>query len=256
MVLKTAKILSILLLAAIFIFSLSACRKGTDDKVIVFGTTADFPPFEFTVEIESGALGKYDGIDMAIAKQIADDNGKTAIIENMGFDELVDSLKNGHIDAIVAAMTITDKYEDVEFSIPYFTATQVMVVKNSSEIKSASDMKDYNVAAVRNYSGEEKVKLLGLEYQVFSRVGDAVLAVHNGEVDVAVIDSATAESLVKEYGGALKIVKDAKAFGEEQYGIAVKKGNRKLLDRINDSLEAMLEDGRIEELTEEYLTNE
>ena len=54
---------------------------------IVFGTNAEFPPFEFTTT--EGVIGQYDGIDMAIANKIAQDNGMTAEINNMEFDSLL-----------------------------------------------------------------------------------------------------------------------------------------------------------------------
>ena len=101
-----------------------AAEGGT----IVFGTNAEFPPFEFTGT--NGVLGQYDGIDMAIANKIAQDNGMTAEINNMEFDSLLVALENGQVDAVIAGMTITDeRKEAVDFTVPYFTATQVMIVK-------------------------------------------------------------------------------------------------------------------------------
>lgn len=63
------------------------------EGVLTFGTNAEFPPFEFVAG--TGVIDQYDGIDMAIAKQIAEDNGMTAAIENMEFDSLLVALQNG-----------------------------------------------------------------------------------------------------------------------------------------------------------------
>ena len=90
------------------------------EGVLTFGTNAEFPPFEFVAG--TGVIDQYDGIDMAIAKQIAEDNGMTAAIENMEFDSLLVALQNGQIDAAIAAMTVTeDRKEAVDFSVPYYT---------------------------------------------------------------------------------------------------------------------------------------
>ena len=68
-------------------------------------------------------------------KDIAEENGMEAQIENMEFDSLIVALQNGQVDAVIAGMTVTDeRAEAVDFSTPYYTATQVMVVKDGSDI--------------------------------------------------------------------------------------------------------------------------
>ena len=217
---------------------------------LVFGTNAEFPPFEFVTS--QGVIDKYDGIDMAIAKQIAEDNGMTAEINNMGFDSLIVGLQNGQLDAIIAGMTITDeRKEEVDFSDPYYTATQVMVVPEDSDIQKASDMDGKKISVIQGYTGETAVQKLGYEYQSFKKGTDAVNELVNGKCDVVVIDSATAQKYVSDNKG-LKIVEDKDAFDSEQYGIAVKKGNTELLDKINASIKKMTEDGTISELAAKY----
>lgn len=253
---KLAKILSLVLAVSMLVVCFAACEgKKDEDAKIVFGTNAEFPPFEFVPGGE-GVIGEYDGIDMAIAKQIAEDNGKKAVIENMEFDSLLIALKNGQVDAVIAGMTIDpERAEEVDFSIPYYNATQVMIVKEDSEIASAADMADKKIAVIQGYTGESCVKKLGkdggYEYESFKKGTDAVLELVNGKCDVVVIDSATAKKYVSDNEG-LKIVEDAEAFGNEQYGIAVKKGNTELLEQINEALEKMLEDGTIEKWVNEY----
>ena len=68
--------------------------------VITFGTNAEFPPFEFVTS--EGVIDQYDGIDMAIADQIASEYGMEAQINNMEFDSLLLALENGQIDAVMA----------------------------------------------------------------------------------------------------------------------------------------------------------
>lgn len=257
---KLAKILSLVLAVSMLVVCFAACEGNKDeDAKIVFGTNAEFPPFEFVPGGE-GVIGEYDGIDMAIAKQIAEDNGKKAVIENMEFDSLLIALKNGQVDAVIAGMTIDpERAEEVDFSIPYYNATQVMIVKEDSEIASAADMADKKIAVIQGYTGESCVKDLGkdggYEYESFKKGTDAVLELVNGKCDVVVIDSATAKKYVSDNEG-LKIVEDAEAFAKEQYGIAVKKGNTELLEQINEALEKMLEDGTIADWADKYAVAE
>ena len=218
---------------------------------IVFGTNAEFPPFEFISA--KGVIGEYDGIDIAIAKEIGERNSMEAEIQNIEFDSLLIALKNGQLDAVIAGMTITEeRAKQVDFSIPYYTATQVMIVKEGSDIKAAADMKDKKIAVVQGYTGETCVKDLGFEYEAFKKGTECVLELVNGKCDVVVIDSATAAKYVGDNKG-LAIVEDSSAFESEQYGIAVAKGNTELLDKINAVLTEMLESGKIADLAVSYI---
>lgn len=220
------------------------------EGVLTFGTNAEFPPFEFVAG--SGVIDQYDGIDIAIAKQIAEENGMTAAIENMEFPSLLIALENGQIDAAIAGMTVTeDRKESADFSIPYYTATQVMIVKEDSDIAAATDMADKKICVVEGYTGEICVQDMGYPYEAFKKGTEAVMELINGKCDVVVIDSATAQKYINDNEG-LKIVEDASAFESEEYAIAVKKGNTALLDMLNSAIEAKLADGTISELGVKY----
>ncbi len=253
---KFVKILSMTVAAAIMAVTFTACAdssSSSDSKSggsIKFGTNAEFPPFEYVVS--KGVIGEFDGIDMAIAKQIGEDNNKEAKIENMEFDSLLVALDNGKIDAAIAGMTVTDeRKEKVDFSEPYYNAKQVMIVKEDSNIAKASDMSDKKIVVIQGYTGETCVKKLGFSYQSFKKGTEAIMELVNGKCDVVVIDSATADKYVKDNKG-LKVVEDNKEFENEEYAIAVKKGNKELLDEINKSIKKMKEDGKINELAAKY----
>lgn len=246
------KILMSILAFAMILCVVTGC--GSDNKdasaTIKFGTNAEFPPFEYISA--NGVIGEYDGIDIAIVKKIGEDMNATAQIENMEFDSLLLALENGQVDAVIAGMTIDpDRAKSVDFSIPYYTATQVMIVKEDSDIKTAADMADKRIVVIQGYTGETCVKKLGYEYEAFKKGTEAVMELMNGKCDVVVIDSATAEKFVGDNEG-LKIVTDETTFENEEYGIAVKKGNEDLLKQINDSVQKMLDDGTIANWAIEY----
>ena len=218
---------------------------------LTFGTNAEFPPFEYVTS--SGVIDQYDGIDMAIAKNIAEANGMTAKVENMEFESLLIALQNGQIDAAIAGMTVTeDRIEEADFSTPYYTATQVMIVKEDSDIASAADLADKKICVIQGYTGEICVKDMGYPYEAFKKGTDAIMELINGKCDVVVLDSATAQKYVSDNEG-LKIVEDAAAFESEEYAIAVKKGNTELLDKINAVIDTMLADGTVAELGAQYI---
>lgn len=229
---------------------LSGCAKEKASDTLVFGTNAEFPPFEFVSS--NGLIDQYDGIDIAVAKKIGDDNGMAVKIENMEFDSLLIALQNGQIDAVIAGMTVTEeRKEAVDFSTPYYVAKQVMIVKEGSDIKKAADMADKKIVVIQGYTGETCVNDMGYDYEAFKKGTEAVMELVNGKCDVVVIDSATAAKYIGDNEG-LVIVEDDEAFASEEYAIAVAKGNEELLAKINASIEKMIADGTINEFSAKY----
>ncbi len=246
-------------LAAVMSLMIVACGNGdgglnsgeTEKGKIVFGTNAEFPPFEYVTS--NGIIGDFDGVDIAIAKNIADDMGKDVEIKNMEFDSLLIELDNGQVDAVIAGLSVTEERKEAcDFSIPYYVATQVMIVKEGSDIRKAADMNGKRIAVIRGYTGQAYVEELGYEYETFTKGSESITELVDGKCDVLVIDSATAEKYVKDNEG-LAIVEDPDTFGVEQYAVAVKKGNSKLLSRINEYVQKMLDNGTISDLSAEYL---
>ncbi|MCR5509186.1 MAG: basic amino acid ABC transporter substrate-binding protein [Lachnospiraceae bacterium] len=242
------KKVTVLAMAALM---LAGCgSKGSKSGEIKFGTNAEFPPFEFISA--SGVMGEYDGIDMAIVKEIGSQTGMNVKIENMEFDSLLIALSSGQIDAVISGMTITEeRAQSVDFSIPYYEAKQVMIVNGDSDISKASDMEGKRIVVIQGYTGEECVKELGYAYEAFKKGTEAILELNNGKCDVIVLDSVTAKQYVKDNPN-LKIVEDEDAFAVEEYGIAVKKGNTELLEKINTALEKMISDGSISQWSVTY----
>lgn len=249
---KTTRFLTMTFAMILAACILTACGGSAKDSgnVITFGTNPEFPPFEYVTS--NGVLGEFDGIDMAIAQRIGADNGMEVKMESMEFDSLLVALQNGQIDAVIAGMTATDeRRETVDFSTPYYMATQVMIVKEDSDIATAADMADKKICVIQGYTGEVCVQDMGYTYEAFKKGTEAVMELVNGKCDVVVLDSATAQKYVSDNEG-LKIVEDASAFESEEYAIAVQKGNTELLDKINASIEKMLADGTINDLAVQY----
>ncbi len=255
---KLLKAVCLIAAVALMVTAFAGCgstqnaNDGAKDEkaTLTFGTNAEFPPFEYVAS--QGVIGEFDGIDMAIAKKIGEENNMTAKIENMEFDSLLIALQNGQIDATIAGMTVTkERQEQVDFSTPYYKATQVMIVKEDSTIQKAADMADKKIVVVQGYTGETCVKDMGFKYEAFKKGAETILELTNGKCDVVVLDSATAQKYIKDNKG-LKIVEDPEAFEAEEYAIAVKKGNTELLNKINASIEKMLKDGTISEIAAQY----
>ena len=215
----------------------NASATPQDENVLVMGTNAEFPPFEYVTD--KGIVDKFSGIDVAIAKEIADSMGKTLKVENMDFDSLIIALSTGKVDFVAAGMTIKpDRQESVDFSDTYYSAKQVMIVKEGSTIQSSADLKDKKIGVVLGYTGDTAVTDdLGLSPERYKKGADAVMDLVNAFV---------------EKNPGLAIVEDAAAFEQEEYAIAVQKGDKELLEKINGVLKDLKDSGKIEEFGATY----
>ncbi len=237
---------AVLAAAATVVLGASAMAEGT----LKFATNPEFPPFEYVTT--EGVIGEYDGIDMAIAAKIGEVLEMDVTMDALEFDSLIIALQNGQIDAVIAGMTVTDeRKEAVNFTAPYYKATQVMIVKGDSEIAKATDMADKKICVIQGYTGETVVHDMGYEYVSFKKGPEAIMELKNGKCDVVVIDSATASNYVKD-NPELKIVEDPDAFESEEYAIAINKKNEELLAQVDEAIAKMLEDGTIGEIITQY----
>lgn len=246
---KMKKIISLVLAGAVA-FSITACgdKKNESDTLIV-GTEAGFAPYEYMKGNE------VVGIDMDIAQAIADEMGKELKIKNMEFDGALASVASGKVDFVAAGVSINEKRKKtMDFSHEYVDSTEVIVVNGKNPaISGAVEGKslDGKIVAVQQgniadswVSNEENCK--PKEVKRYTKFAQASEDLKNNKVDCIVMDKYPAEKLVSE-NSELKIL-DGVLF-EDKYAIAVKKGNKELLDEINKVIDKLIADGKIEEFT-------
>ena len=98
------------------------------DKQLVVATNAAFAPFEYKVG------DQFAGIDIAIAKHIADTLDMELVIKDMEFDAVVESVGSNGVDIAMAALTVNEKRkESVDFTESYYNAAQVVVVLSTNK---------------------------------------------------------------------------------------------------------------------------
>jgi len=220
--------------------------KDRQGKIIMV-TEAGFAPYEFYNGQE------IVGVDIEIAKAIAEELGKELVIVDTEFTSVLDKVKSGRADFAAAGLSITkERLEEVDFSIEYAVSKQVIVVKKDSEIRSIEDLSGKKVSV---QLGTVADIVLGEEYPEVKLVKRKrySLAVKDVLMDTSsalVIDSLPAEDIIRR-NPELKILKPELFIC--RYGIAVKKGNTELLETINSVLERLIAEGKIEEYTREYI---
>jgi len=250
---KNTTYLSVILVVSLLLAVASSGCIGTktQEKVLVVGTSADFPPFEY----KNASNGQITGFDISLIKLIAKKMGYDRVeIKDMDFDSLIPALQAGKVDVVIAGMTITPEREKVvDFSIPYWEADQAVLVRKGSGIKvnSLDDLRGKTIGVEKGTTGAIYVKKhLGSSSKIkeYPTYVAAVEALLNGQVDVVVLDSPVAKMFSKKYD--VQVVYTIKT--GEHYGIAVKKGNTKLLEGINKALKEIMNSPEWDKLVEEY----
>ena len=221
-------------------FLLFGCNKNDDKLVMV--TEAGFAPYEY--RDSSGIVG----VDVDIAREIAASMGKELEIKDVAFDSLINELNSGKADFAAAGMSISEeRKKEVDFSIEYVSSKQVIVVrKDYNKIKSVNDLNGKTISVQlgsvadsyvnNNYKNSKIVR-----QKKFLSAAEDVKA---KKADCIVMDELPAKELVKN-NSELTIL-NIELF-TDKYAIAVKKGNTELLNKINEVLEKLIEEGKIEE---------
>ena len=218
---------------------------------LVMSTNAEFPPYEF----HDG--DKIVGIDAEIAQAIADELGMELEIEDIAFDSIIPEVVSGKADMALAGMTVTeDRKQSVDFSDTYAKASQKIIVTEDSAIAGPDDLKGVTVGVQLGTTGDIYVSDLeadGTTVERYNKGFEAVQALSQGKVDAVVIDGEPAKTFVAETDG-LKILDES--FTDEEYAIAVKKGNTELLDKINAALKTLKDNGKLDEIVAKYIKAE
>ncbi|WP_353091916.1 basic amino acid ABC transporter substrate-binding protein [Methylibium sp.] len=217
-------------------------------KVYVVGTDAAYAPFEFQNE-----KGEIVGFSIDLLQAVAAKGGFEVKFVNTPWEGIFNALQQGDRDLLISSITITDeRKQTMDFSTPYFDAYQLIAVKATSKVAKFDDLKKLKVGVQTGTTGDEVVtKLQGKNSANVKRFESTPLALKEleaGGVDAVVADNGVVVNYVTNNAGAnFKTVSDS-AFAPEQYGIAVKKGNAELLEKVNKGIAAIKADGSYDQV--------
>lgn len=268
------KLLSVLLVATLML-SMVACGDKTaneDDKnQLVVATNASFEPFEYM----DGDT--YYGVDMEIAKLLADELGKELVIDNMDFNAVCLSVGQQKCDIAMAGLTVNEKREEhVTFTESYYEASQKLVIPSDDTVfANCTDMESV-MAALNGLTADVKIGVQEGTTGQFFVEGDeewefdglkatcktykngslAIQDMINGNIDYVIIDAAPAvaitESINAMQGGGVKAKVLEYNLTEEEYAFGVDKTQPELLEQVNDFIKKIKEDGTLEEIFNKY----
>ena len=255
-----------LILALVMALTLVACgNKEPEDTTVdngeadaftfTMGIDAEYPPFSYL-----GDDGEYTGFDVEICKAACDLLGWNFEVFGVNWDEKLVQLDAKECDCVWSGMTILDSMKEAGYVIsePYYDNTQVILVKEGSDIKTSADLAGKAVAVQLGTSGE--ALLNGDLADLTATFGNLVTCdsflkcfteLDGNGVDAVFVDMPVAKSYAAENEGFVII---DESLGAEQYGIAFRgdQDGQGLCDFIEDAVAQLVENGTYAEIAAKY----
>jgi arginine/lysine/histidine transporter system substrate-binding protein len=221
-----------------------------DKTILKMATSADFPPFE-----SYDTDGSFIGFDVELAQAIADELGYELQIEDMDFDGLIGALQANRVDMVLAGMSATeDRQKNVNFSTEYHRSGEMFISKPDDEIKDIEDLSGKVVGVQLGTIQEEGAEALAAEYGFeVKKVDDASILIqelNSNRIDVAYMDKTVATGYIDSQGF---VGFDDPTTSSPGMAIAFPK-NSEIVEEVNAALAKFEEDGTMEKLKEEWLS--
>ena len=168
-------------------------------ETLKMGSSIDFAPYEYYDD----ATGEIVGIDVEIAQAVADKLGYGLEIQDMQFDSIIAAVVSGKVDFGMSGFTVTEeRKQSVDFSTPYTTAVQSIIVPENSAIQTVDDLLNpenaYTIGVQLGTTGDlyitDDIEANALQHTVqrFNKAPDAIVALLAGKVDCVIIDDQVA----------------------------------------------------------------
>lgn len=228
---------------------LVGCTGGGGPDKIRVATDATWAPFEY-VDTETNEIV---GFDIDLFDAIADRADLDVEYVNVDWDALLAGMAEGTYDAAISSITIKpDRLAEMNFSIPYMVAGQIITtLKSNTDITGPETLAGKRVGVQTGTTGDDYAQSINGSIVVgYDDIPLAFVALMTNQIDAVICDDPVAYGYVDKYD-TLKTV--GEPLTTEEYGIAVPKGKEDLLEKINTALEELLDEGIIEELTQEWL---
>ena len=237
-----------------------------ESETVVIGSDIPYAPFEYRNE-----AGELIGFDVEIAEAVFGDQlGLEYEFQETGFDGIIASLNNANFRVIMSAMTINEtRAERVDFSDPYFTAYQTVLVLDGGDVGELDDLQGKAVGVQRGTTGEAAAEGLqsdfggDLEIQSYDQINGAFDALLNNQVSAVINDNTVSADFAAENDAVVFLEGDGVAADREdapdyltltieEYGIALRRDDDEFREEVNGALAAIREDGTYDEIYDEY----
>ena len=248
----------IALLGALALSVLSPLTMAEEAKPLRIGIEAAYPPFAYKTP-----EGNITGFDYDIGNALCEEMKVECKWIEQEFDGLIPALKVRKFDAVLSSMTITeDRLKSVDFSKKYYHTPATLAMKAGTEINDPLvDLKGKKVGVQRasiydRYASDVFVPA-GVEVVRYSSQNEIFLDLTAGRLDATLADAVNIDDgfLKTDAGKGFALVgpdfKEQKYFGEGA-GIAVRKGDKALADKITAAIAGIRANGKYKEVQDKY----
>lgn len=209
------------------------------------------PPFSY-----KNQEGELSGINIDLMEKIANENGFTFEYIPMGIHEAEQALRDGEVDAIAGLAYSTEKDREFDFSLPYFTISDSLIipVANKDKVKGIANVRDLHI--VLQDSTPVLSTLLNMRNTNLTLATNqytGLLTLMNDRADVFIGNKWTATFFLKEFKQEKNYVIIDEVIEPADYAIAVKEGNDALLLKINKTLTELKAKGEVNKLIDEWV---
>ena len=176
----------------------TSAQPKEQKKVLTMGTSADYPPFEYVNTAKSSDI---IGFDVDIAKELGNKVGYEIKITDMDFNGLITALQAGKVDFVMAGMDPTpERQQNADFTSVYYQSDNVMLVKQTSGIKSVDDLKGkllgVQVGSIQQDKAEELKKNIDFNITNRDRLGDLIQEVKSDRIAGVLMENVVAKGLL------------------------------------------------------------
>lgn len=226
--------------------------KVKEKGEFILGLDENFPPMGFKDE-----NNEITGFDIDVAKEVCSRLGVKLKTQPIDWDAKVQELNKGKIDCIWNGFTITEESKkNILFSKPYMNNRQVVVVKGDSSYTKLSDLEGKKLAL---QAGSSAANALDASADFKSKLKDvielddnmtALMDLDKGGVDAVLMDEIVANYNIQVKKANYKVLDQALA--SEKYGIGFRKADNALMQKVQNTLDAMAKDGKLAEISNKW----
>ncbi|GAU76443.1 ABC transporter substrate-binding protein [Fusibacter sp. 3D3] len=244
------------LLVSMMLLTLFGCQSKTEttyDKVasskeMTFAMTGAYPPFNF---IDSD--GNLTGFDIDIANALAEQLGVKAVPITTAWDGILGGLTSKRFDTIIGSMAITEaRLEKVNFTSPYYYDGAQFFVPTDSNIENLDALQEGIVGVVTGTTFHDMLKEKEniADIMQFESDVDNFMALGQGRMDGLVTGKFVGLQAPEKYDVDIKPA--GTMLYAEEIGIAVRKDDTVLLEKLNAALATIIENGTYQEISEKW----
>ncbi|MGE8207174.1 transporter substrate-binding domain-containing protein [Heyndrickxia sp. NPDC080065] len=209
------------------------------------------PPFSFKND-----QGKLSGINIDLMEKIAKENGVIFEYIPMGIREAEKALEAGEIDAIAGMTYSTEKDRVFDFSIPFFTMSESLIIPidKKNKVKGITDVRDMQITLQNNSPVlSTLLNMRNTNLTLATNQYSGLLTLMNNRANVLIGNKWTAAFFLKKFNQEKNYVILDEVLEPADYAIGVKEGNNALLTMINKTLTILKAKGEVNELIDEWV---